>query len=189
MAGLMDKLKAGICGVRVAGVDVDGALGAARQVEESLGVAVQLFDASLVATWEHVFFSALNAVKAFNSGRGIARTIGMEFLVRMSGQRQISVALEMFGLKPGIRELGVLVVGEDESHVKSAIQRLVGCLKGVMDEGVLELNLKKAERIKKVFNVKDEELAAVGTSKKENFLFEALAKCCIERSAVMFLES
>jgi len=189
LASLVDELKIGICGIKAVCIDVDEALSTARRVETSLEVTVQLFDASLVATWEHVFFSALNAVKAFNDGRKIARTLGMECLLHMSGQRQINIALKMFGLKPKIRELGALIISKSEKRIKSAIQELVNRLGGVMEDSVLELNLEKAERVKEAFKVGDEELAAVKTSKRENSLFEALVKCCIERSAIMLLES
>jgi len=181
---LSDGLVVGICGLR-GPVDVDVALKLSREVELSFGVAVQFFDASLVATWEHVYFSVLNAVKAIEAGKSIAKSIGVEILVRLSGQRQISVALEMFGLKGGCRMLGLAVVGRERNMVEKVIHYVVEKLGLEDDDAALDVDRGKAEQIMKAFNIKDEELSAIQAEGES----EALAKCCIERCALLALES
>ncbi|MBS7288412.1 MAG: hypothetical protein KIH01_06620 [Candidatus Freyarchaeota archaeon] len=181
---LAGGLAACICGLRGA-VNVDAALQLTREAESRFGVTVQFFDASLVATWEHVFFSALNAVKAIEAGRSIARSLGIEVLVRLSGQRQISVALEMFGLKSGCKGLGVVAIGRSAGAVENAARYVVERLGVEEDNSVLELNHDKAEQIKKAFNIEDTELEAVQAEEE----FEAIVKCCIERCALLTLES
>lgn len=184
VAELTGELTACICGLR-GEVNVDAALQLTKEVESRFGVTVQFFDASLVATWEHVFFSALNAVKAVEAGRSIARNLGIEVLVRLSGQRQISVALEMFGLKSGCKELGVVVIGKNAGTVEDVARYVVERSGLEEDDSVLELNHEKAEQIKKAFNIEDRELEAVQAEGE----FEALVKCCIERCALLTLES
>lgn len=184
IAELAGGLIVGICGLRGV-VDVDAALKLAREAELNFGVTVQLFDALLVATWEHVYFSVLNAVKATKAGKSIARSLGMEILVRLSGQRQISVALEMFGLKSGCRMFGLVAIGKGEGEVRGATRFLAEKLGLEEDDTILDLNREKAELIKKAFNINDEELRAT-QAKGE---FEALAKCCVERGALLMLES
>jgi len=184
IAELAGGLIVGVCGLR--GVaDVNAALKLAREAELNFGVTVQLFDALLVATWEHVYFSVLNAVKATKAGKSIARSLGMEVLVRLSGQRQVSVALEMFGLKSGCRMFGLVVVGKEESEVRGVARFLAEKLGLEEDDTVFSLNREKAELIKKAFNIIDKELSATQAGGE----FEALAKCCIERGALLMLES
>ncbi|MEM4447551.1 MAG: KEOPS complex subunit Cgi121 [Candidatus Jordarchaeales archaeon] len=173
-----------ICGLRGL-VGIEEALHLTREAEAKFGVVVQIFDASLVATWEHVFFSTLNAVKASDAGRRIARSLGMEILVRLSGQRQINVALEMFGVKEGCERLGLVAVGAKGGRVEEAARYVIEALGALEDDGVLELDGEKAERIKKAFGIESVELESVQARDE----FEALVKCCIERGALLTLES
>ncbi|GEM_PF-3639645 len=52
---------------------------------------------SVVAGSRHVLASIRTAIDAFSAGRSVARDILIEFLVRLTGTRQISKALEARG--------------------------------------------------------------------------------------------
>lgn len=54
----------------------------------------QAFDASLFAGRRHVLSSIEQSLKAFSQGRNVARTEELEFLVRVSAQRQIRDAIK-----------------------------------------------------------------------------------------------
>ena len=56
--------------------DAEGFLKATRM--EQQGTAVQFFNAEFVATWQHLYFAALNALTAFRSKRNISKNIAME---------------------------------------------------------------------------------------------------------------
>lgn len=181
---LEDGLVIGVCGLK-GFVDVNYVLQISKNVESQFRVTAQFFDASLIASWEHVVFSAFNAIKAFEAGRNIAKNLGMEVLVRLSGQRQISVALKLMGLKEECKELGIVIIGESRERVEEAIHHAVEKLGLMEDDSTLELNSEKAERIREVFGIGSEELESVPA---KNY-FEALVKCCVERSALLMLES
>jgi tRNA threonylcarbamoyladenosine modification (KEOPS) complex Cgi121 subunit len=54
-----------------------------------LEVEVQVFDADIVASWQHLYFAALNALVAFKNGRNLSKSLAVETVLYASGQRQI----------------------------------------------------------------------------------------------------
>ena len=62
--------------------DVDELL---RRLGEAVSPHVfQVFDADRVAGWEHLFFSAVNAVKAFQAGAAVSKSLAVEVLLYAS---------------------------------------------------------------------------------------------------------
>ncbi|MEM4473885.1 MAG: KEOPS complex subunit Cgi121, partial [Candidatus Bathyarchaeia archaeon] len=74
-------------------------------------VVYQFFNANFVATWKHLFFAVLNALKAFESGSNISRSLAIEILLYASAQRQIQKAMDLIGITPKTTEIAVLVMG------------------------------------------------------------------------------
>ncbi|MCS7125264.1 MAG: KEOPS complex subunit Cgi121, partial [Candidatus Bathyarchaeota archaeon] len=74
---------------------------------------IQFFDAELVASWQHLYFAALNAIKAFKNGENISKNLAVETLLYASAQRQIRKAVDSLGIKRNTCEIAVLVVGEN----------------------------------------------------------------------------
>ncbi len=58
-------------------------------------------DADGIAGSEHAVHATIHAIKAFSRKENIAKDMGLEICVRTSGQRQISQALKMLGIKNG----------------------------------------------------------------------------------------
>jgi len=58
------------------------------------GNFVQFFDAELIATWQHLYFAALNALLAFKDGNNISKTAQMEIVLYSAAQRQIEKAIK-----------------------------------------------------------------------------------------------
>ncbi len=131
-----------------------------------LGCTVTFLDAKYVVDRDHVEFATKKAIKAWKEGRRVAKTLAMEILLYCAGRRQISDAVEM-GLKEGLNEV-VAVVLEDE------------CVDKLKDLGfkmtpVLKLDEDKIERIKRFFDISDEELRIVGTEKLSLLVREKIA--------------
>ena len=80
--------------------------------EKPAQVDFQLFDARLVATWEHLYLAALNALVAFRSKCNISKSLAVETLLYASAQNQIQKATRLFGIKPSSSDIAVLIVGE-----------------------------------------------------------------------------
>lgn len=149
----------GIAGFRDARVgDVPAFIGAAKA--RLPGIESQFFDADRVADWEHLFFAALNALKAFRAGRGLAQRLDMEVLVYASCQHQIAKAFGIVGLRPDSVRVAVVLIGDNEAEVRRGVELVAGVV-GVPDDSVLLVDQAKFERLREVFGITDLELSAV----------------------------
>jgi tRNA threonylcarbamoyladenosine modification (KEOPS) complex Cgi121 subunit len=113
--------------------DVDYLLGI---LGEAVTPAVfQIFDATRIAGWRHLYMAAVNAVGAFEAGS--------------------------VGVSSGTEELALVVVGGNSSEAEEAFGRAASYL-GKADDSVLELNAIKLIEVAEVFGISDNELDAVG---------------------------
>jgi tRNA threonylcarbamoyladenosine modification (KEOPS) complex Cgi121 subunit len=120
----------------------------------------QLFDANLVATWQHLYFAVLNAVMNLNSARGISKSIAVETLLYASAQGQISRAIDFIGLKPNSKNAAIVIVCKDAESAEAAIKPASKLLGTEPDESVLVLTKAKISHIKKAFKISEAELDA-----------------------------
>jgi len=165
----------GFRGVKVD--DVDGLLG-------QLGTEVspnifQLFDADHVAGWEHIYFSAVNAVKAFETETAVSKSLAIEILLYASCQDQIAEAFTILGISPTNERVALLVMGKDAAEVEHAFKSASKLL-GNEDDSVLHVYDKKFEELRQIFSISDIELQAVAGSKED-----ALIRLIIERGALL----
>jgi KEOPS complex subunit Cgi121 len=145
-------------------------------------VEVQFFDAGKVASWQHLYFAALNALTAFNNRINISRTLGMETLLYAAGERQITKATEKMGIKSVTREVAVLAVGKDREAVESANLKILRNIGGEQDDMVLELSGSKNDLIRRAFNIGETELETV---MRTGDLEKALVDVVVERMALI----
>lgn len=157
--------------------DVDRLLSQLR--EAASPCLFQLFDADRVAGWRHLFFAAVNAVKAFEAGAAISRSLAVEVLLYVSCQDQISKALPAVGLSPKTKRTALLVLEETPKAAENAFRRVSGVL-GTADDSVQLIDDDKFEEIKRFFNVSEPELDALGGLREE-----ALTWLLVERGALL----
>jgi KEOPS complex subunit Cgi121 len=148
-------------------------------------VETQFFNAELVATWQHLYFAALNALTAFRNGENFSKSLAMETLLYASAQRQIRKATEVIGIKPNSTKIVALVIGEKPEEVKSTLSKISKQIGAKEDEAVLELTDQKTAKIKEAFGISSEELVAV---MKGHNLQEALVDIVIEKMALLATE-
>ena len=149
-------LIAGLKGVRIG--DPASLIESLRKREELSGLAFQLLNAERVAGEEHLLLSVLNALRAMELGLNVSPDLGMEILVSASGQRQISRAIELLGLRPGVMDVAVVLVSGAEEDLGGALEVLVSALGGERDDGVLDVDEAKAEELIKIFDIGRNEL-------------------------------
>ena len=111
---------------------------------------IQLMDADAVAGIEHVLHSTIHAIKSFSRNENIASDMGLEICVRTSGQRQISQAIRMLGIRNG--KINVCVVAVDCQP--NIMENLVDIL-GFRDDSVLEPDTNK---LKSIYKISDTQL-------------------------------
>jgi tRNA threonylcarbamoyladenosine modification (KEOPS) complex Cgi121 subunit len=149
------------------------------------GTAAQFFDAAAVAGWEHLYFSVLNALKAFESGMNVAKSVAVECLLYASAQGQISVAFERVGLKSGSSQVAVVVVAEGKKKAEEGVARVAALMGGERDDGVLELSDQKVPGIMQLFGISDVELGTRSTRAGKK---QALLDLVIERVALLAVQ-
>ncbi|MGC8895505.1 MAG: KEOPS complex subunit Cgi121 [Candidatus Bathyarchaeia archaeon] len=150
--------------------------------EKPPSVEIQFFDASLIATWQHLYFAALNALTAFRNKENISKSLAMETLLYASAQRQIKKAMEIMGIKANTSEMAVLIIGEKPATLKSALQVVLRHINAEQDDAVLGLSKRKNELIRTTFGISEVELKTV---MKKNGLEDALTSLVIERMALL----
>ena len=139
----------------------------------------QIFDATRIAGWRHLYMAAVNAVGAFESGSSISRGLGIEVLLYASCQDQISRALDVVGVGTGTEKLALVVLGNGPGEAGAAFGKAAGIL-GEADDSVLGLDEKKFLEIAKVFGVSENELEAVGGERDK-----ALTSLLVEKGALL----
>ena len=131
-----------------------------RAREELKGLSFQLLDAGLVAGPEHLLIAVLNALRALELGLNVASDLGLEILTFASGQRQISRAIEVFGLKPGRMDVALVVIARSEDEARRGLEALLKALGGTRDDSVLEVDERKARALMKAFGIGGPELSS-----------------------------
>jgi KEOPS complex subunit Cgi121 len=152
------------------------------QKEKPSNVEIQFFDAKFVATWQHLYFAALNALTAFKNQENISKSLAMESLLYASAQRQIQKAIKLLGIKPNSSEIAVLIIGEKPESTRSALSLFSKQVKVKRDDTVLKLSKEKVAVIQKIFGISDIELETV---MEKNGLEKALIDLVIERMALL----
>ena len=149
-------------------------------------VQVQFFDAKLVASKDHLYFSALNALKAFESKLNRSKSLAVETLLYASAQRQIRNAVDMIGINPNSTEVAVLIITEMRQRAEAALEIVSELISAQRDDEVLELTDEKFADIKKLFAISDVELEA--KLARKGFQKEALVDLVIEHVALLATE-
>jgi len=104
------------------------------------GYFYQILDANAIAGVEHLYFAAVNALKAFSQGLNISKRFSLEFLLHVSGQRQISKAIEMVGVKRDTKEIVLVIFAQKKKVSSTAITTISKIIGGIRDDNVLEIH-------------------------------------------------
>lgn len=94
--------------------DVQAAVTIAEQLGKKHSVMVQLVDPHVVFNERHLQSAHFHARRALEQKREAAHSPGAEFLLYLTGQRQVSRALELGGIKKGA-EATILVADGDRA--------------------------------------------------------------------------
>ena len=171
-----------IAGFRNAGIeDVKAFFNLVR--ERAADVEVQIFEANLIASWQHLYFAALNSLKAFESKLNISNSLAMETLLYASAQRQISKAIDLLGIKPESSQIAVLIITKTLKEANSALETVSKLVSGERDDRILELTDEKIESIKRLFDISDLELES--KLERRGLEKEALVDLVIEHVALL----
>jgi len=145
---------------------------------------IQVLDASLVAGFEHLYFAVLNALKSFEDGLNISKSLAVEILLFASGQDQIRRAIEILGVKPSSNKIALVIVADSRDEAVSVLNSVSDVLDGKRDQSVIELTDEKLHTIMRKFNISEAELEA----SMRGSLKDALKSILIERAALLVVQ-
>ncbi|TFF86088.1 MAG: hypothetical protein EU551_02620 [Promethearchaeota archaeon] len=179
----------GISAIKVSKMDsVQEIIDFINEFSKKNNIEIQLLNADMVASWEHLFFSAINALKSFAGKYNIANILGIELLLYISGNRQINEALNKFGLDKGINNIAVVTFFNEEEKAEKLIKDICDFLDGSENLTLLDLNQKKFAELIKIFEVQPEELTNLTLNNIKEEKFDTLIKIIIDRGAMVSLE-
>jgi tRNA threonylcarbamoyladenosine modification (KEOPS) complex Cgi121 subunit len=146
------------------------------------GVEVQFFDARRVASWQHLYFAALNALTAFKNKENISKSLAMETLLYAAAERQITRAVELVGIGATSSDVAVLIIGKEPRKMELTLSMVSKNIGGQRDEKVLELSTDKVATIQRVFDISEAELRTV---MEKNDADKAMIDLVVERMALL----
>ena len=95
----------------------------ANRKQKRQNIDIQFFDAELIATQEHLYFSVLNALQAFKNKTNLSKSPGMETMLYASAQRQIQKAITRAGIKPETQNMAIIIVGDDPKQIETTLKK------------------------------------------------------------------
>lgn len=113
---------------------------------------IQLINADGIAGIKHIQHGIIHAIKAFERGENLAKDLGIEILLRTSGQRQISKAFNILGLKEGKMNIAIVMIDCSDD--------LVNKLDTIFNRNdkVLDIN---EEKLMKIYKISEKELSNI----------------------------
>jgi len=132
---------------------------------------IQLMNADGIAGVEHALHSTIQAIKAFSRNQNISKELGLEICVRTSGQRQISQALKMLGIKEGPMNVCAVLVG-----CQTDVMDKLGDILGTRDDDVL---LEDPEKLREIYKISDIEIKTA----------PSISKLLMEKTSLLVLET
>jgi len=175
-------------GVAAAGLVLPKGLGVGEALEKVKSVegalAIQLLNWRRVMGHLHLLQASSLAYKAFREGRMVSRSLSIELLLYIAGERQIREAID----KLGAREERVIAVSLalDESKAREAMFKTIEVLGAKEDDKLIDASLEKIEEVKEVFKISQEEVEALDRGKGGEV--EAVVKCVLSRVAELDLK-
>jgi len=157
--------------IRMAQIRVDsvpGVLHAIREIAESENLRIICMNAEKMAGYRHAESAVRHALRAERKGGMAARSLEMEVLLYVCGQRQTGIGMN-FGLTEGeMTAWVVLVPGSDDGWKRlSEIMIFIQEEEGVPEERIPSL--------KDLYGITDDELGVVGRDRIDELVIERTA--------------
>lgn len=117
--------------------------------EENPNSVIQLIDASCVGGLRHINHAISHSYLAFERNENLAKDLSVEIVLRASGQRQISKAFKILGLKEGKIDICAIFIDCDNDIIDAFNDIFI------RDDTVLTSDTLKLQEI---YNISDKEI-------------------------------
>lgn len=143
---------------------------------------VQLCPIEPISSLNQIIFAAEQAIDSFNKGTNFSKKIELEFLLRLSGTRQINKAIGKMLLKEGRNRVVLVAAAKKREKVKELLKEIEKQV-GFREDGNLMKGVGKNKKyLMEIYSLGEEELESL--MDKENALEEAV----LEKIALVALE-
>lgn len=166
------------CEIRLAefdAIDPDQFLSVLRGMARDAGTTIVCFNTDNLAGRKHAESALRHAKRSWNSGSAVANSFEMEALLFASGSRQCSVA-SSFGVHSGLNHAYICCCPAVDG-IWDALELLVHYVEETGDP----MSVGHRARLKKLFSISDEEIAAAGESDFTNLVLERVALLVVYR--------
>jgi tRNA threonylcarbamoyladenosine modification (KEOPS) complex Cgi121 subunit len=146
-------------------------------------VSVQFADMMKVPGSRYIFLATLNALKSFHS-KPISKSLGMEILLYIAANRQISEAIRLVGITPTSEKITAILVGKTEQEATRAADLLSGII-GQKGSDILidSWSNERIRNVRAIFEIGSKELKA--TLRENETKTQAVERLAMERSALL----
>ena len=131
---------------------------------KDLGNCVTVIDAKYVIDLDVVRFAVEKALKSWEEGRNVAKTLPLEILLYFSATRQIRDAVKV-GVKEGINEAVVVILNDCEDKLGKYFE----------ERDIVRVDDERVENVKRLYGITDEEIKIVGLEKLPLLIRERIA--------------
>jgi len=147
-------IRAAVCTI----MDRAAFLATLRTVAEAHHTHIICFNADMVAGRIHVQKAVDHAVRSFDGGSAISKTLEMEALLYAAGSRQCNIGAS-FGIREGENRLWVCCV---PGPCEGAFYALRPVMQFVSGDSWNRIDPEHQERLMKLFDISSEEIRAAG---------------------------
>jgi KEOPS complex subunit Cgi121 len=154
-----------IAGAKAQISDPEAELRRAQDWVTTHAAPVLLADARAVFGRDHLESAVRHAERSRDAGSMVARSLAMESLLYLSGQRQVADAIRLAGIRPDSRDVAIVLFGSAD------IDGLVGTMGWVRDDGVLDAEGKSVG----VLGISSTEEATVPPGRRRDLALERTA--------------
>ncbi|MCQ2972784.1 MAG: KEOPS complex subunit Cgi121 [archaeon] len=117
--------------------------------KENPNSVIQLIDASCIGGLRHINHAIYHSYLAFERGENLAKDLSVEIVLRASGQRQISKAFKILGLKEGQIDICAIFIDCNNEIIDSFNDIFI------REDSVLTTNSLK---LQEVYNISNKEI-------------------------------
>jgi tRNA threonylcarbamoyladenosine modification (KEOPS) complex Cgi121 subunit len=146
-------------------------------------VSVQFADMIKVPGSRYLFLATLNALKSFLS-KPISKSLGMEILLYVAANRQISEAIRLVGITPTTEKITAVLVGRTEQEALGAAELLSVIIRQKGSDVLIDSwSNERIRNVRAIFEIGSKELKA--TLRENETKTQAVERLAIERSALL----
>ena len=149
-------------------------------------IKIQVFNSLLIAGWEHLYFSAIHAIMAFENDYNISKKPEMELLLYSIGKRQIKEAVSIMGVSNDTSNLVYVLLASNDftiTRLANAKNEILSKLHCTENDALFSVTEEKIPVIKKMFEISDIELDLVQTTLKNPQV--SITHCVLERLSLL----